>query len=310
MQKENFIDWVEPIADEVFGTYGIELSEYMNELKDWHSNNVPIKQAIQNILEVEGFDYIEGSNKNKENGKMGISEKLKQELIEWVELCKDYFNTMKEEGVADSEGQINVRDGLETLLKGELGKIDTEKASGIDKEELNKIKMDFKNISEKELDYDNKNKWIGFLKYCINFFEQLIDNKKGVESMNKTKVASKKELEVMAEKYLQAGFDKDLIIKILSGNNDAGIILFETIATGLKTALDQYNENTQSTLNVSVDILGTIKKNIASLEKILVEKQTALQNQRMTDRQEPTTPSKPEEVTIADKEEATEEVKK
>ena len=73
------------------------------------------------------------------------------------------------------------------------------------------------------------------------------------------------------KELVKAGKPNDEIKKIIAEETDIEL-LFQTVTTGLKTAWDSYKGPDMASLNVAVDNLNAVRKNVAQLTKLLEEK--------------------------------------
>jgi len=78
------------------------------------------------------------------------------------------------------------------------------------------------------------------------------------------------------KKLLASGVAEEKIEKIISADDSINL-KFETVTQGLKTAYDAYNVGDMANLNVAVDNLNSVKKNVGDLEKELKQYQEAMQ---------------------------------
>jgi len=79
-----------------------------------------------------------------------------------------------------------------------------------------------------------------------------------------------------AKQLLKAGKTENEIIKILAEETEVDT-LFQTATMGLKTAWESYQGSDKASLNVCIDNLAAVGKNITQLRKILEERKSGVE---------------------------------
>jgi ABC-type oligopeptide transport system substrate-binding subunit len=79
-----------------------------------------------------------------------------------------------------------------------------------------------------------------------------------------------------AKQLLKAGKTEKEIEIILAEETEVET-LFQTVTTGLKTAWESYKGSDMASLNVNVDNLAAVSKNITQLRKLLEQKKVGVE---------------------------------
>lgn len=79
-----------------------------------------------------------------------------------------------------------------------------------------------------------------------------------------------------AKQLLKAGKTEVEIVKILAFETEVDT-LFQTTTQGLKTAWEQYQGDDKASLNVAIDNLAAVSKNISQLRKLLEQQKTGVE---------------------------------